>query len=93
MKLIFENPQPKIRVEKEQYDSYTIYNGNEEIGYAYCNSYYSQPKNRLWNVVIEVSGWKESDVANSVRDIKVVAQNLYDSIVEKNDRWQKSMED
>jgi hypothetical protein len=37
MKLIIENPQPSIRLQKEQPDQYTIYIGNEEIGYAYCS--------------------------------------------------------
>lgn len=93
MKLIIENPQPSIRLQKEQPDQYTIYIGNEEIGYAYCSSYYSKPQNRLWDVVVEISGWKESRKANSVRDIKQVAQELYDFITERNDRWQKWMED
>lgn len=78
VKLIFESPIPKMRLEKNDPDSYSIYLGNEEIGFAYCKNYYRPRERKLWNVRVSIDYWHEDGVANSVNDIKTVALDLYD---------------
>ena len=82
----------KLRFEKTQADHYIIYDGDTEIGYCYCDSYYSSPRNRLWTVVIDAFVPRESDKASSIAEAKKVAQELYATVLDREDRWNRSME-
>lgn len=91
IRLMNEVASKKLRFEKDQADHYSIYDGDSEIGYAYCDGYYSG--NRVWTVVIEIGSAKESNTASSVADAKRVAKSLYDAVLEKKARWDAWMTD
>ena len=65
----------------------------ESVGTIWCRSYYSQPKNRVWNVNIEFDIFSENETANSVADAKNVAKKLWKKVIDREKRWQDAMKD
>ena len=78
---------------KLQPDQYDIILDEESVGTIWCRSYYSQPKNRVWNVNIEFDSFSENETANSVADAKNVAKKLWKKVIDRAKRWQDAMKD
>lgn len=95
MKLMIKetnNDSCNLTFEKIQADQYDILYNGESVGVIYCRSYYSNPRNRVWTVFVELDSFKEDDVALSVADAKNVAKRLWSELKDKVDMWNKSME-
>lgn len=90
--IISESTNPKLKFVKEQPDQYFIYDGQEEVGYIYCKNYYSNPKNRLWTIVIEIGTYKMNNSAYTIHEAKQVALETYVECLEYKNRLEKSME-
>ena len=89
---LIEAKTPRLRFEKSQADQYFIYDGDTEVGVCYCRNYHSSPKSRVWTVNVEVDTFSEDDTASSIADAKKLAQELYAKVLDRQDRWNKSME-
>ena len=81
-----------LTFEKLQADQYDILCNGESVGTIYCRSYYSNPRNRVWTVFVELDSFKVDDTASSVADAKNVAKRLWRELRDKVDRWNRSME-
>lgn len=91
--LLSESSKPKLRFVKEQSDQYFIYDGQDEVGYIYCRNYYSNPKNRLWTIVIEIGTYKMNNSAYTIQEAKQVALETYLECREYADRQDRELDD
>ena len=78
---------------KLQPDQYDIIWDEESVGTIWCRSYYSQPKNRVWNVNVEFDSFSENETASSIADAKNVAKKLWKKVIDRAKRWQDAMKD
>ena len=90
--LMNESAKPKLKFVKEQPDQYFIYDGQDEVGYIYCRSYYSNPKNRIWTVVIEIGTCKMNNSAYTIQEAKQVALETYLECREYADRQERELD-
>jgi hypothetical protein len=90
--LVSESAKPKLKFVKEQSDQYFIYDGQEEVGYIYCKNYYSNPKNRLWTIVIDIGIYKMTNSAYTIQEAKQVALETYIECLEYKSSSEKFME-
>lgn len=89
--LVSESAKQKLKFVKEQSDQYFIYDGDVEVGICYCSNYHSSPKNRIWQIRIEVGTTIEQNTAYSISEAKKISQEMYETAIDKEDRWNASM--
>ena len=91
--IVSESTKPKLKFVKEQPDQYFIYDGQEEVGYIYCKNYYSNPKNRLWTIVIDIGIYKMTNSAYTIQEAKQVALETYLECREYAERQERELDD
>ena len=94
---IRESAKPRLRFEKDQYDHYTIYDGNEEVGYISCTNYYSAGNQAYRNWIILINFGKgetyDDNEIGSITKAKQTAAKLYDYALGKHAEWMSVFDD
>ena len=73
-------------------DRYEVMWDDESVGIIWCKNFYSQPRNKVWNVDIDLDNFTEHDTANSIADAKQTAKRLFKSVFERCRKWHSEMD-
>ena len=76
---------------KCQADTYDILLDDQSVGTIWCKNYYSQPKNRIWNIDIELDNFREHGNAYTIAEAKAIAKDLWKAVFEKAKKWNEEM--